>query len=165
MPAAAKVRIFQASYVTLNSELKSEVWVSFLPITVTNTGCFHVFQQSLVLDHLIVALMVLNMLHFYMIRYNLSCVGRNHNQWSVDYVPPGHYFTTLLLLIASLMQPWVLRCSHTILIPQTSPHVLAPEKYPLQEFQSESASAINNLMYVCPCIIIYALRRKSTRCY
>jgi len=103
---------------------KVKFWVPFLPITITNTGCFHVLQQSFVLDHLIVTLMVLNMMHFYMISYNLSCVGRNHNHWSVDYVPPEHYFTTLLLLIASLMQPWVLRCSHTILIPQTSPHVL-----------------------------------------
>ena len=96
----------------------------FLPITITNTGCFHVFKQSFVLDHQIVALMMLSMLHFYLIRYNLSCVVRNHNHWSVEFVPPGHYFTTLLLLIASLMQPWVLRCSHTILIPQTSPYVL-----------------------------------------
>jgi hypothetical protein len=76
------------------------------------------------LDHLIVALMMLNILHFYVTWYNLSCDGRNHNHWSVEYVPPGHYFTTLLLLIANLMQPWVLRYSHTILIRQTSPHVL-----------------------------------------
>ena len=121
--ARARARVHE-HFVYSDCNWKSETWVPFLPISITNTGCFHVLQQSFVLDHLIVALMMLNMLHFYMIRCNLSCVGRNHNHWSVEYVPPGHYFTTLLLLLASLMQPWVLRCSHSILIPQASPHVL-----------------------------------------
>jgi hypothetical protein len=55
-----------------------------------------------VFDHLIVVLMVLNVLHFYMVRYNLSCVRRNNNYWSVEYVPPGHCITPSLLLISKL---------------------------------------------------------------
>jgi len=83
MPTAAKVRIFQASYA--NERVKFGCLSFLSPLQIQ--GVFMFFSRVFLLDHLIVALMVLNILHFYMIRYNLSCVGRNHNHWSVDMFP------------------------------------------------------------------------------